>query len=311
MKTATPALVSLINSGTDPLHPDFVYCHLYTITLFSSQGAIYLTDGPIDVAWNGNVFSSKTVRIDSKNSKATAHWKRGLDLDNWTVVFAPRNVDPVTGAAYPDLIGSVPWIAAARAGALEGADVQVDRAFFAKWPQPYTNQVVPVGTITIFAGQPAEVDTTDTLVCVVLEDYRALLAKKYPKDVFSLGCRHTLYDAGCTLNPASFAVAGTCVGGTTRQQLACNPITPGGSGTFTLGKVLMTSGLNAGFSRMVRQWTAPGLLALFRPLPFDVLAGDTFTAYPGCDKQQGTCTAFGNLANFGGQSFIPDATTAV
>jgi hypothetical protein len=87
-------------------------------------------------------------------------------------------------------------------------------------------------------------------------------------------------------------------------------LTPPGSGTFALGKITMTSGLNSGFSRMVRNWVAPATLVLFRPLPFTVAPGDTFHAYPGCDKQQSTCTAFGNLVNFGGQSYIPDATTA-
>jgi uncharacterized phage protein (TIGR02218 family) len=163
----------------------------------------------------------------------------------------------------------------------------------------------------MFAGTPGEIDCTDTLVVFTLNDYRVLLTRQQPINVFSLGCRHTLYDSGCTLNPASFQVNGTCAANSTQSILqATATLTPPGSGTFTLGKITMTSGLNSGFSRMVRNWVAPATLVLFRPLPFTVAPGDTFHAYPGCDKQQSTCTAFGNLVNFGGQNYIPDATTA-
>jgi hypothetical protein len=297
-------LITLINTGV------FVYAHLLTITLFGSQGSIYLTDGPIDILWNGNTYSSKTVRVDQQGGKFLGHWKRGLDMDSVTIVFAPRNVDPVTGAAYPDRIGSVPWIAAARGGYLEGADVQIDRAFFASWPQPYVTPITPAGIVTIFAGTPGEIDCTDTLVVVALEDYRRLLQWQYPKNLFQPGCRYTLYDSECTLHAADFAVPGTCQAGTTQQILQAGSIVPGGSGTFALGKVTMTSGLNSGFSRMVRTWTPPGTLALFRPLPFTVSPGDTFDAFPGCDKSTTACTAFGNLVNFAGFPAIPDATAA-
>lgn len=305
-ETSPGAGAALINSGA------FVYVTLYTITLFGAQGVIRLTDADRDVTFSGHTWNSRGPQIDQRGNKALAHWKRGLDLDTWIVVIAPRNVDPVTGAAFPDTIGSVPWIAAARGGALDGADVQVDRAYFAAFPQPYTPSMAPTAVYTIFAGRPGEVDTTDSLVVVTLNDYRELLSQNMPRNVYQASCRWTLFDAGCTLNPASFAVTGTLDGASTRAALVSTAmLTPGGSGTFTLGKIVMSSGLNAGFARTVTKWDGARAFALLNPLPFAVAPGDTFTAYPGCDKQLATCGLFANTVNFGGEPYVPDATTAI
>lgn len=314
-ESAPGALAALINAPLTDGTASFVYAHLYTITLFGSQGTIRLTDADVDIAYNGLSFSSKGPFIDIENSKALAHWKRGLDVDTWVATFLPRAVDPVTGAAYPDKIGSTPWIAAARAGALDGADVQVDRAYFAAWPQPYRAVATPTGVLTIFAGRPAEVDCTDALVVVTLNDYRELLLAKLPRNVFQAGCRHTLFDAGCAISANSFGR--NCAVASVQTQslltLTSGAVTPAIPWSYLLGKIVMTSGLNVGFSRTITAWN-PSLfqLALLNPLPFTVAPGDACTVFAGCDKQQTTCSGvFGNLANFGGESFVPDATTAI
>lgn len=300
------ALVALINSKA------FVYAHLYTITLFGTQGTIQITDADFDIAYSGLSFSSKGPFIDVAASKAVAHWKRGIDVDTWIVVVLPRSVD-VSGAAYPDKIGSSPWIAAARAGALDGADVQVDRAYFPAWPQPYRAVGTPTGVLTMFAGTPAEVDCTDTLVALTLNDYREKLLQKLPRNLYQAGCRFTLYGPGCTLNPAIFARTGTiAIVNTPNYGLSAGVLPVLGSGTYAQGSIVMTSGLNAGFSRTIVTWNPNTLaISLLNPLPFAVAVGDGFTIKPGCDRQQPTCTLFGNLANYGGEPFVPDATTAV
>ncbi len=279
-----------------------------------AQGAIYLTDAPVDVLWNGIRYSSNTIRVNPRGSRMLAHWKRGLDVDSMTVALMPRLSDPITAAAYPDKIGSVPFIEAARGGALDGADIQIDRAFFNSWPQPYASPITPVGTIMIFAGTPVEVDTNDTLVVLTINDYRQLLQNKFPRVHFQLQCAHTLFDVGCTLNAANFSRNGVVDASSTRQTIVSTttivaPTNPG-SGTFTLGKMTFTGGLNSGFSRTIRQWTAPNTFALLNPMPFTVSAGDTFTVVLGCDRQSSTCTAFSNISNYGGQNFIPDLTVA-
>ena len=82
------------------------------------------------------------------------------------------------------------------------------------------------------------------------------------------------------------------------------------AGYFELGTLVFTSGENEGVSRSIKSY-APGVINFVFPLPFDPASGDTFTVYPGCDKQMSTCGAkFNNLANFGGEPFIPVPETA-
>ena len=68
--------------------------------------------------------------------------------------------------------------------------------------------------------------------------------------------------------------------------------------------------MNNGASRSVKSYT-PGVITLSLPLLAAPGVGDTFNAYPGCDKQQATCTnKFSNKVNFGGQPYIPLPETA-
>lgn len=258
-------------------------------------------------------YDSRGIRVDQEGSRTLAHWKRGLDVDSWLLVVMPRYLNEITGAEFPDTINGVPWVQAAMQGALDGADIQVDRAYFSAWPQPYQLVNTPVGILTVFAGRAAEVDCGDIVVAITINDYRELLNIKMPRNTFQGGCRFTLYDTGCTLSELSFDQTGTVIAGSTQKQILSAPIAPGGARTFQLGKLKMTSGLNDGFSRTISTWvsTAGGTFSLLNPFPFEIAVGDTFTVYPGCDKTQAACTAFANSANFGGQPFIPAPETAI
>ncbi len=301
------ALAALLATGS------FAYCDLHTFALSGGAGTIRIAAADLDITYpTGPTWSSRGARIDPEQGRQTGHWKRGLDVDTWQTIIMPRTVDEITGATFPDKINGSPWGAAARQGALDGADYQVDRAYFSAWPQPYVPVFTPVGIITMFAGLASEVDVNDSVVAITSNDYRALLGTKEPHKVFQSGCGHTLFDAGCTLDPADFVVPLAALAGSTRTRLVSSPTPPPGSGDYTLGRIVMTSGLNATFSRTVTAYdVASGALSLLNPLPFDVEVGDTFDAYPGCDKKSATCTLFANLANFGGQPFIPAAETAI
>lgn len=292
----------------------FYAARLYTITLFGG-GVIRFTDADCDIVGvssdakvNGFTYASGGVRVDQKASKTQAHWKLGLDTDTWTLVVMPRPVDIVTGAAFPDTIGSVPWLQAAQAGSLDAADFQVDEAYFSSlpsWPMPPSG-AVPVGCRTIFAGVIAEVETNSIQATLVVNDYRMLLAQQMPRRFFQAQCKNTLFDASCGLIQASFAVPAVAAAASTQAVIVGQGLAaPQGSRTYTLGAIMFTDGLNAGFWRTVKQWDGANTLSLLNPLPFLVSAGDTFTAYPGCDKQVATCAAFGNLVNFGGFPNIP------
>ncbi|MDE2473140.1 MAG: phage BR0599 family protein [Bradyrhizobium sp.] len=251
----------------------------------------------------------------SHGSKSTAHWKIGLDTDTWNVVIQPRHIDPVTGATYPDKIGNTGWLAAARAGALDGAVVTIQRAYLPAWPSyPVAGgAAVPTGTVIIFTGRVAAVDIGRTAASFTLNSHLELLDLPMPRNLYQAPCIHTLFDVGCTLNAASFAVSTTISSVGSASTIYVPNQTLGGSGTATLGRLVCTSGQNQGFSRTIRTWDAgdPALpagttgIGLIAPLPFLPAVGDAVTIYPGCDKQLTTCAAFNNIPNYGGETLIP------
>lgn len=252
-------------------------------------------------------YSSQQVYFDQINNKAYGHQKIGTDTESWTVRAAP---------SAQALIGGQPWLSAVRARFLSGALVIVDRAYFDNraggLPQGALS-LTPLGVVNVFTGMVAEVDLGRTNADITLNSPLERLGIKMPRNLLQPGCRWTLFDNGCTLIAANFAVAGSAAAGTSSNVLSANLASPGGSGTYALGRVVMTSGQNSGVARAVRSWTpgTPASLTLIAPFPFPVAPGDTFTAYPGCDKQFGTCGRFGNTTHFGGFISIPAPETAV
>jgi hypothetical protein len=313
----TSPLVALFNSVVESAAQLYV-ARLYTITL-SGGLVIRFTDADFDIKANstnalinGFSYPSGGIRVDQNQSKTQAHFKVGTDTDTWVLVVMPRPFDTVTGALFPDTIGNVPWLQAASGGALDAADFQVDEAYFAgvpTWPMPPAG-AVPVGCRTIFAGTVAEVDTTNAVAVLTVNDYRSLFTIQMPIHFYQAQCRHALFDNGCTLNAAGFAINGTVAAGSTQATIIGSGLpAPQGSGTYTLGRIVFTSGLNNTFQRTIKSWDGSFTLSLLNPLPFAVSPSDSFVIYPGCDKMFSTCGKFGNQVNYGGQPFIPPPET--
>lgn len=310
MKPFPPGLDTLLFATPPPVH-----CDLYTITTVSGVTLTYTT-GQMDVLVGATLYQSNWIAIDEVNNKSLAHWKTGFDVDTWQVRFKPLAVDPVTGNPYPAKIGGQPWLAAIAAGVLEGATVSIDRAYWPAWPAAGTYPFVPQYVLSkIFYGRVAQSDIYRQEANLTFESFLAILDNPMPRNLWQQHCRHTLYDAGCTLNQASYGTSGTVTAVPAISLFAANLAAElRGSGTAALGQVLFTSGANAGLRQHVTAYSHVGLAAAFmliRPMAFPIAIGDTFTAYPGCTKTQAACSSFGNLANYGGQSYIPAPETAV
>lgn len=303
MLPASSPLIALWATGS------FVECDLYTITL-TGGGTYYLTTADADVVVAAVTWAARGPRID--DSGATIHWKTGVDVDTFTFAVVPRAVDPFTGTAWPDKIGSQSWAAAAASGVFDGAEIQVDTAYWAAWPQPWTTPLsAPVGVVTsVFAGRVAGVEPVRGLILITVNSHLELLHTLMPRNVFQAGCRHTLFDVGCALSAAAFAVDGTASADSDGATVVSAVGAPSGSGSYVLGQIVMTSGANAGARRMIKAKSGT-TITLAAPLRFAVTAGDAFTAYPGCDKTVATCTEFANLINFGGFPDIPDPSAAI
>jgi len=310
-ETSAGALLAFLNSKPQSAFA----CDLYTFNLagtLNSGNPLTYTTADVDVLVpyaSPVTYTSKDVQFDQLNNKATGHWKVGVDVDTWQVVAMPRLPNAANSYAG-STIGGVFWLAALRAGVLDGATVQIDRAYWdnrsSGMPQGAMS-ISPLGVVNIFTGRVAEVDMGRTNCVVNINSHLELLNQTMPRNLFQSGCRWTLFDSGCTLQASSFAKSATAAAGTTSNILTSAVAAPSGSGTYALGRIVFTSGQNAGFSRGVRSWVAgsPGTFTLIAPMPFPVAPGDAFTAYPGCDKSFGTCSVFSNTQNFGGQPFIP------
>ena len=264
-----------------------------------------LADAPM--AAGTTLWSSRLVYFDQLMNKSYGHWKIGLDVDTWQVICTP---------SPQATIGAEGFLAALRAGALDGAVVAVDRAFIDnRGGLLYAPTLTPLGVVNVFTGRVAEVDLGRSNAVISINSHLELLSQNMPRNLYQAGCRWTLFDSACSLAAASFAVSGAVASAPSANsnQLAVTLAAPGGSGTYALGRIVMTSGANQGFSRAIRSWSAgtPATLALMTPFPFAIAVGDTFAAYPGCDKQLSTCTAFANQVNFGGMPFIPAPEMAV
>lgn len=293
------------------LSDSFVQCDLYTITC--SFGAVLrYTTAPMNINVSGTIFHADQVLVDIANS-SKGHWKVGTSADTWQVIMAPRSYDAGARQSNPDTIGGLPFIEAAKKGVFDGADVQVDRAILPSWPRLPASQALPTGAFTLFRGIMGSVDVGRSQVAMTILSYMDLLQSNSPRNVFQSGCIHTLFDAGCTLLAGSFVVSGTVAAGSTQGSINSTVAAPGGSGTYLLGRIKMTSGQNAGFQRGVRNWTvgSPNIIVPTCPFFFPINTGETFQIYPGCDKTTTQCTAFSNIANYGGQQKIPASTSAL
>lgn len=323
MRTVTPALTALLLAagGRTPL----VQADFYTFTLTDGTQLRYGTgDFPITAAsatiWNppavdgsGGMWVSgikwEPSFIDERASRSTAKWKVGLDSDVWDVRMAVRAMNPVTGEEFPDRIGGQPWLQAARSGALDGADMLVSRAYYAAMPTlPFAPAgESPVGTIaTLFRGLVGPVRCSDQAAYISATDYRALLDQQMPRQAWQASCRHRLYDSRCGLLSTDFDRSGIVAAAVGALISAASPLpSPGGSDTFELGTMTMTSGANDGFSRLIQAWDGATSYMLLNPFLYDPVLGDTFIVTAGCDKSTTHCAQFANTVNFGGSPWIP------
>lgn len=321
MKAASSDLIALLLTGS------FVSADIYTLVL-SDASVLRYTSADIDIKTSLDIFAAADIfaladifatttfvsggpLIDDPNSRALGHWKVGLDVDTWQVRVIPRASDPITVADFPDTIGVLPWLSAAAGGALDGATVTVERAFAAAWPSPWTSSlIITTIPIVIFKGRMAAVDVGRSYAVLNVNDFREILNISMPRNLYQAGCRFALFDDSCSLSAAAFSVVGTVL---TVSGAVITAALVQATGYFDLGQIVMTSGENDGFQRLVRSWVlGTNTLTMIAPFFFDVVPGDTFLIYPGCDKRLTTCTTrFANQANFGGMPYIPAPESAV
>jgi len=283
MKSANSALIALLVSGR------FVRADLWTITL--NGGAV--------VRWTGHdqaIFANGHWFANGPNiQRGTINEKRGVEVAELSVT-----IDAVDS----DTINDVPVIRFIAQHGLDGASVKLERAYAPDWSSAIT------GTVIRFAGKVTAVNPIiGGSAELTVSSWMVLLNGSMPRNHYQVGCMRTLYDAGCGVDAASFSATGTVSAGGI-GSFGSN--LTGAAGYYSQGRVLFTSGANAGLSRTVKINAADGSFTMVRPFPSPAAIGDTFTAYAGCDLTKATCSSkFANLAHFKGTPFVPVPTTAL
>jgi uncharacterized phage protein (TIGR02218 family) len=291
MKTPTNIggndLVTWLQSATEIRMAD-----LYTITLKNGTALRY-TSWDTNLTVLGNTFLTGPPNI----ARSAIEEKLGMDVATLEVTIE---------ASLTDVINGVPILQAIGQGLFDGAVFRIDRLFM----DSASNQI---GTVVRFSGFIGALDElTRSSAKLSVNAGTAYLSMQLPAVILQPGCTNTLFDARCGLNKASFAEASVVQAGSTVNKLLS--LSGKGDGYYDNGQIAFTSGANAGLVKAVKTYFgAPNQLFTFNsPLPFVPSAGDTFTAYPGCDKTQATCTnKFSNLVNFEGFPYVPAPETAI
>ena len=281
---------------------EFFSFDLYQITLGTGTILRYAQGQTDIISSDGNLYLNGAVNgpyFDRKDNKAKVIWRLGSGNDQLVIDVIPGNAT----------VQGIPWLSAARAGFFDAADFILYRAFV----YPFATTISPGCAVLMFRGRIAEVDCDRSLSSFTINDYRELLNQKLPRNLFASHCVNTLYDASCTVNPASFSANGTVNVGTTANVILT--ALPQATKFYDGGKVTFTSGQLNGMSYGVSTWvnSPPGVITLVHDMPFIPAVGDTFTAFAGCDRTNGAggCLKFSNLPNFRGFPYVPPPEQAV
>lgn len=264
---------------------EYAMADLYTFTLVGGFVARYTSaEGGLTVG--GNFFEGDGIQIHRSRLRTVI----GVEVDT---------LDLTIEAQSQHLLNGTPWLRAIRSGALDGADLKLERLFTPDFGSPQ------MGTLIEFSGRVADLEVGRTAAKVRVNSRLDVLNVQMPRNMYQPGCVNTLFDTACGVSKAAFAVGGSIQAGGTSSQLVTNLAQA--SGYFDLGTITFTSGTNAGVTRSIKQQKG-GVLSLALPLVTPPEAGDTFIAYPGCNRSSDDpngCPKFSNIANFRGFPFIP------
>lgn len=299
MKAITSELQSLLNSRGALFRADLISIAL------PNGDALNVTNQQIDVTWGGTTYYATQYgawdrgRITSKADFSLASESMALTLLAEDSVLFPSTTTPMMQVIFT--------------GILDAAKVTISTVY-GPVTKPSEQNAALVGAMTTFAGTLVDIKRLGrSKAQFAVQDWNYLLNLKIPQTLVQPGCGHILFDTGCALSSANFAFANTAAAGSGGIFIYWNTAIPstdstGGSTAspyFAQGKLQWTSGQNKGlWSAIVSQGTN-GVVLQTAPV-FPVGVGDGFTAYPGCDKRQSTCSAkFKNLAHFNGTPYVP------
>jgi hypothetical protein len=294
MKTASPALLALLNDSTQ-----FLMADLLTFTLTNGL-VLRFTSADIPVTFEGNVYAGGSGSPLIKRDRTRT--VLGLEVDSCNFKINADSTHTING---------VPFLDAALRGYFDGASVLLTRAFFdattiSDLGDGFSGgfSAEPVGAAHLFGGKISDCRAQRTELQLTAKSDLEILDVKFPRNVYQSGCSRTLFDAGCGLLAANFSHASTVASAASdKLSLAC--ALSQADGYFNQGVLTFSSGALQGVTRTVKSH-AGGVITFSRPLPSVPPTGAAFSVSAGCDKKQATCkNKFNNLIYFLGMPYIP------
>jgi uncharacterized phage protein (TIGR02218 family) len=282
MKNISPDLQSHLESGATTL----CWCWKIVRNDNVTQG---FTDHDVNLAFDGVTYEAASGFTASEVQSSL-----GLAVDNLTV----------TGALNSATINESDLAA----GLYDDASIEIWRV---NWQSPDQRVLMRKGSL-------GEVQRGRTGFHAEVRGLAHILNQPVGR-AFGYSCDADLGDARCTISLATsaFTADGIVASVADNRRLTVSGIESYADGWFTGGKLVFTSGANAGRAMEVKRHGVSSLgvsIELWQPMSEAIAVSDAFSITAGCDKQFKTCKAkFNNAANFRGFPYMPgnDAIVSV
>jgi phage conserved hypothetical protein BR0599 len=185
------------------------------------------------------------------------------------------------------------------AGLYDSADVEVS---VVNWAD------LSMGRLILLTGSIGEITFRDGQYTAELRGLMQRLNQQVGATTSPMCRVKQLGDAECKVSLAGFQFSRT-VFSVTSATVITFAADASASDTYTYGRVIFTSGLNAGLEREVKRHilvTGRAQITLQEAFPFVVAVSDVATLEVGCDRRLTTCISrFSNSANFRGEPYLP------
>ncbi len=242
MRPASPALIALLDSSTD-----FLVADLWTFTLQGGTQYLYsAAQTAISDETTGRYFA-----LGPRFERSTTKVVIGIQSDELDVQIYPASTDQFGGTS---------WEAACWQGQLDGATVQLERAFMPAW-----GNTTP-GTVVLFAGRVSDLRVSRTMIELKVRSHLELLNIEMPRRLWQPQCNHNFGDAMCGYNRVLGLNADGTPTGVGAVNFACgagstSSVIEGwtGSGLYYLGTLIGVTGANTGQRRTIMGYSATTL----------------------------------------------------
>ncbi len=280
MKQVTPELREYLHTRTE-----FFMCDLYEITLQSGLTFRYASYDMDITLPTGGVFSCKGPEFKRDRIKLTST----IEVDKMNVTVG---IDP------SDTINDIPMMHIAHNGGFDEATFSLLRCFM-------DTPGVVVGAVEMFTGYVDVKDGGGLSMKWEVKSGMQRLNVDYPLRKYYPTCPFSLYDAGCGLSLEAVITTGTVTGVIGQQIFSTNLVFA--DEHYDQGGIEWLDGPLAGATAPIKNsFGENGKFVMLFPLESAPVVGNTFRAYPGCEKTPATCkNKFNNFLRNRATPYVP------